>query len=193
MDNLRSALSWAIDETGSLKIEAGLRLASALLNLWYTQTFQNEGYTWLNKGLSAAAGLAVDAGWRARACFAVGHLILPIGRTAEAFQWVQESIAIYTSSWCKKRQKGIGCSKQKIGFCTDWIHQNFIRTLTIEYLHRYARPITARFPAITPQPIQHSNPDKPWFRQRPKPCARLSTLIRPSTPACHFRPSTNHS
>jgi tetratricopeptide (TPR) repeat protein len=104
-DNLRTALSWALDEIGSHRIEAGLRLASALLNLWHTQNFHSEGYAWLKKGLSAEAGLPADAGERsapsraasvrAKACFAAGHLILPLGRIAEARGWLQESLAIY--------------------------------------------------------------------------------------------------
>ena len=95
VDNLRSALSWALDDIGSLKIKAGLRLASSLLNFWHTQNYQNEGYTWLKKGLSTEDADPPDTRMRARACFAAGHLLYPLGRRSEARQWVEESLAIY--------------------------------------------------------------------------------------------------
>lgn len=103
-DNLRSALSWALDDMGSLKTEVGLRLASALLNFWHTQSYQNEGCAWLKKGLSAEGGSSPDSRVRARACFAAGHLVLPLGRHAEARLWLEESLVIYkemenTSGW----------------------------------------------------------------------------------------------
>ena len=95
LDNMRAALSWSLDETGSQKIEAGLRLASALLNFWHTQSFHNEGYTWLNKGLSASPGVPANSSVRARACFSAGHLILPLGRQEETRQLLQKSLDIY--------------------------------------------------------------------------------------------------
>ncbi len=105
VDNLRSALSWALDEMGSLKIEAGLRLASALLNFWHTQNYQNEGYTWLKKGLTTedADPDPSDTKLWARACFASGHLLYPLGHTSEAQQWIEKSLAI-----CKKIEDASG-------------------------------------------------------------------------------------
>jgi len=41
-------------------------------------------------------------------------------------------------------------------------------------------------------PTQRWKPSWPWSKQRSNPCARLRTLMRPSTPACHLRPATNH-
>ncbi len=95
VDNLRASLSWALDREARPRIEAGLRLASALLNFWHTQNFQVEGYSWFEKGLSV---LPEDDPAlfkiRARACFAAGHLIVPLGRYLEAQQWLSESLEI---------------------------------------------------------------------------------------------------
>lgn len=94
IDNMRSALSWALDETGGQKIEDELRLASALYNLWLTQAFLYEGYVWLKKGLYVEA-IPVDPKVRAKACYTTGHLMFLLGRLAEAEQKVDESLAIY--------------------------------------------------------------------------------------------------
>jgi predicted ATPase/DNA-binding SARP family transcriptional activator len=94
--NMRAALSWALDENPGPKIDSGLRLACALLNFWHTQSFHNEGYAWLIKGLSALPGDdPASFKLRARACFAAGHLVFPLGRHLEARQWLQESLEIY--------------------------------------------------------------------------------------------------
>ena len=96
VDNLRAALSWAMDENDSPKIEAGLRLACALLNFWHTQSFHSEGVSWLSKGLSALPGDdPALSRLRASAYFASGHLVFPLGRHSESQQWLQESLEIY--------------------------------------------------------------------------------------------------
>jgi tetratricopeptide (TPR) repeat protein len=116
-DNLRTALSRALDDTGNHRVEAGLRLASALLNFWHTQSFHNEGYAWLEKGLSASAGDLVDPSVRAKACFSAGHLILPLGRIAEARQWTQESLAIYRSI---EDSRGVVMAQSMLGEISAW-------------------------------------------------------------------------
>ena len=95
VDNFRAALSWALDSSGRHRIEAGLRLASALLYFWHTQNFHNEGYTWLLKGLSPSPPVLLDTNVCAKACFSAGHLIEALGHTAEAKRWIQESLDIY--------------------------------------------------------------------------------------------------
>ena len=119
VDNLRASLSWALDGDTSPRIEAGLRLASALLNFWHTQSFHNEGYSWLNKGLSALpeGNLAYD-GIRARACFAAGHLIIPIGRLEEARQWLLKSLKIYQRMG---DTTGIVMSQSMLGETLAWM------------------------------------------------------------------------
>src|SRR5271168_1886506 len=45
--------------------------------------------------------------------------------------------------------------------------------------------------AMTPRPTQRSIPTEPLYRQRSRPCRRLTTLMRPSHPVRHFWPSRN--
>ena len=42
--------------------------------------------------------------------------------------------------------------------------------------------------AMTPRPTQRSIPVEPLYRQRSRPCRRLTTLMRPSHPVRHFWP-----
>lgn len=52
-DNLRAALSWALT---SQRIEAGLRLASALTYFWEIHSYIQEGLGWMERLLAAADG-----------------------------------------------------------------------------------------------------------------------------------------
>ena len=93
--NFRAALSWALDGDENPNVEAGLRLAGALLELWHTENFHSEGFSWLNKGLSASLeDDQLNDSLRFKAYFASGHLILPIGRLEEACQYFQKSFEI---------------------------------------------------------------------------------------------------
>lgn len=55
-DNLRTALSWALE---SKRIETGLRLASALTYFWEIHSYVQEGLSWMER-LLAAAGADVS-------------------------------------------------------------------------------------------------------------------------------------
>ena len=52
-DNLRAALNWALE---SKRIEAGLRLASALTYFWEIHSYVQEGLAWMERLLAAADG-----------------------------------------------------------------------------------------------------------------------------------------
>ena len=106
-----------MDDTGSQNIEAGLRLASALLNFWHTQNFQNEGSAWLKKGLSALPINPADLIIRAKACFATGHLVLALGRTAEARKWIEESLSIYKNN---EDISGVVMAQSLLGEICGW-------------------------------------------------------------------------
>src|SRR6266436_6240706 len=54
-----------------------------------------------------------------------------------------------------------------------------------------ARPILMRLSAITPSPTHRFIPASPLYRQRSRPCRRLTTLMRPSHPVRHFWPLRN--
>src|SRR5437868_1026726 len=54
-----------------------------------------------------------------------------------------------------------------------------------------ARPIFTRLSEITPSPTQRCIPISVLYRQRLRPCRRLTTLMRPSHPVRHFWPLRN--
>jgi non-specific serine/threonine protein kinase len=51
LDNLRAALGWALDS--DRHVEAGLRLATALLWFWHARDHKREGSDWLQRALAA--------------------------------------------------------------------------------------------------------------------------------------------
>jgi len=115
--NLRAALSWALESEESAKIDDGLRLASALLSFWHKQNFHNEGYGWLIKGLTHMPDVAGPSPVRAKACFSIGHLILPLFRLEEARQWMEKSLGIYQ---LLEDPKGIITAQSMLGEIHAW-------------------------------------------------------------------------
>jgi predicted ATPase/uncharacterized protein HemY len=78
-DNIRTALAWAQESD----VEAGLRLAGALLWFWHIRGYKSEGSHWLEQGLSACAlgrdegpVLPTSALIRAKALYTAGFLKL---------------------------------------------------------------------------------------------------------------------
>jgi len=115
--NLRAALSWALESETAAKIEDGVRLASALLNFWHTQNFHIEGYGWLLKGLTHMPEDAEPSQVRAKACFSIGHLTVPMDRPEEARQWMEESLGIYR---LLEDPKGIITAQSMLGEIHAW-------------------------------------------------------------------------
>ncbi len=50
-DNIRVALAWALEQQ---RIEAGLRIGTALFTFWTSRAYIREGYTWFDRFLSQA-------------------------------------------------------------------------------------------------------------------------------------------
>lgn len=50
-DNIRVALAWALDQQ---RVEAGLRIGTALYSFWQTRAYIREGHTWLERLLKKA-------------------------------------------------------------------------------------------------------------------------------------------
>jgi predicted ATPase/DNA-binding CsgD family transcriptional regulator len=50
-DNIRAALSWALEQQ---RIEAGMRIGTALYSFWTTRAYLREGYTWYERFLHQA-------------------------------------------------------------------------------------------------------------------------------------------
>jgi non-specific serine/threonine protein kinase len=47
-DNIRAALAWALEQQ---RIEAGMRIGTALYSFWQTRAYIREGYTWYERFL----------------------------------------------------------------------------------------------------------------------------------------------
>ena len=88
LPNLRGALGW-LEETGDT--EATLRLAGALLGLWFHRGHRTEGYAWLQRAL-AGADEAPTAG-RAKALAALAKLGMFLGNAQPAH--AAESLAVW--------------------------------------------------------------------------------------------------
>ncbi len=86
-DNLRAALSWAIEHDAEL----GLRLAGALRWYWYWRGYYGEGRGWLDKALSKSGP---GAAARAKALHAVGWLAHDQGDMDRVEAAAEEGIAL---------------------------------------------------------------------------------------------------
>ncbi|HET9589239.1 MAG TPA: tetratricopeptide repeat protein [Anaerolineales bacterium] len=94
IDNIRAALEWALEAN----IEAGLRIASALLWFWHIRGGKSEGIEWLERALSAdkqentASSSTVIRG---KALNAAGTLMIMHGNADRARQISEESLALH--------------------------------------------------------------------------------------------------
>ncbi|MDP8931343.1 MAG: tetratricopeptide repeat protein, partial [Actinomycetota bacterium] len=90
-DNLRSALSWALQ---SGEVELGLHLAAALRDFWRLGSHVREGVRWLGE-LLALPRAAGSRPLRARALSAAAQLHAWIGDTEASLRFAEEAVAIY--------------------------------------------------------------------------------------------------
>jgi predicted ATPase/DNA-binding CsgD family transcriptional regulator len=89
-DNIRSALAWAVDHR---RIEAGLRVATALFRFWGARAYVREGHTWfeqLLKQADATVPLEVRVNAITSSAFLAGFL----GDAATATTRGQEAVAL---------------------------------------------------------------------------------------------------
>jgi tetratricopeptide (TPR) repeat protein len=98
VDNIRAALEWALD----VNVEAGLRMASALLWFWHIRSGKSEGIDWLERALSAemeerdgAPLTAPRAMMRGKGLNAVGSLMIMHGNAERACALSEESLKLH--------------------------------------------------------------------------------------------------
>jgi predicted ATPase/class 3 adenylate cyclase/Tfp pilus assembly protein PilF len=98
VDNIRAAMEWALE----VRVEAGLRIASALLWFWHIRSGKSEGIDWLERALSkqeqageAAALPPAQAAIRGKALNAVGSLMIMHGNAERACNLSEESLALH--------------------------------------------------------------------------------------------------
>ncbi len=99
-DNFRAALEWALTAENAVRVEQGLRVASALRDFWNGGGHYREGLDWLEQGLVLSAGSdSASPLVQAKALYAVGFLTafylgFPRGNSP-ARSLLEESIALY--------------------------------------------------------------------------------------------------
>ncbi len=93
LNNLRAALTWALDSGESGEVEVGLRLAGALYRFWDHHSHFAEGRRWLEAGLARGAGLPADV--RAKAPHVAGVLALEQGAYDQADASLRDSLALF--------------------------------------------------------------------------------------------------
>jgi non-specific serine/threonine protein kinase len=89
-DNIRVALAWALEQQ---RVEAGLRIGTALYSFWQTRAYLREGQTWLERFLRQAddrVPLAVRASALTFSSFLAEHLGDAVAATARG----QEAVAL---------------------------------------------------------------------------------------------------
>jgi non-specific serine/threonine protein kinase len=91
VENVRAALSWALD--GSRRVGDALRLASALRWFWFTRARPAEGRRWLEEGLAAADG--VSASTRGKALDSAAALAHGQGAYADAQRLQDEGLTVW--------------------------------------------------------------------------------------------------
>jgi predicted ATPase/DNA-binding SARP family transcriptional activator/DNA-binding CsgD family transcriptional regulator/Flp pilus assembly protein TadD len=91
-DNLRAALSWALER----EVDLGPRMAGALCRFWHTRGYLSEGRRYLEE--SVARSDAVSASVRAKALDGLGWIAEPQGDFERARVAYEESLELYRSS-----------------------------------------------------------------------------------------------
>src|SRR5574341_134949 len=98
VDNIRTALEWTLE----VDVEAGLRMASALLWFWHIRGNKSEGIDWLERALSAEAGERDGASLppsramlRGKALNAAGALLVMHGKPERGTELSEESLALH--------------------------------------------------------------------------------------------------
>ncbi len=113
-DNLRAALSWALDvqdakQDAKERVEVGLRIAVALVRFWGVYGV-GEGRGWVEKGLSRSGA---PAPVRAKALDQAGWISLFQGEQDRAIRMLEESRALFEELGDKS---GVATSLADLGF-----------------------------------------------------------------------------
>jgi predicted ATPase/class 3 adenylate cyclase len=89
-DNLRGALSWALERR---QVELGLRLRGALVGFWRVRGHISEGRRWLEEGMARSASVTPPV--RAKALVGLGVLVDIQGDYERAVKLYEEGLALY--------------------------------------------------------------------------------------------------
>ncbi|CAN5297957.1 LuxR family transcriptional regulator [soil metagenome] len=92
-DNMRAALSWALE---SEEEELALRLAGALWWFWFVRGHYGEGRRWLERALGGEGGAPVSV--RAKALVGAGGLAAEQGEIEKATATLEEGVRLFRAS-----------------------------------------------------------------------------------------------
>ncbi len=87
--NLRAAMDWSLERG---EVEAGLRIAGAMIRFWSVGGHMSDGRRWLEQALE---GSGIAPAVRAKAVYAAGYAALGQGDYLEAIKRFEESLALY--------------------------------------------------------------------------------------------------
>ena len=92
-DNLRTALAWALDTSDVGRIEAGLRLATALYRFWEIRSYVQEGLTWFER-LFAQTDERISLAVRVNALTFAAFLASFLGNASTTMAYGREAVAL---------------------------------------------------------------------------------------------------
>ncbi len=90
LDNLRSAMSWALEKS---QFKCELRIATGLWRFWWTHGYLREGIQWLKKGLAGIGPNANEV--RARALTRLGWMMNKVGDATNGLENLQEAVLMW--------------------------------------------------------------------------------------------------
>ncbi len=111
-DNLRAALSWALETD---RIESALRLAKTLWVFWNVRGYRSEGRAWLKRVLSKAQGLRTEL--YARVLTGAGRLACAQGDYPEARSFFQQTLEIFQEL------------SDKRGIASSWVNLGLVASM----------------------------------------------------------------
>jgi predicted ATPase/DNA-binding CsgD family transcriptional regulator len=96
LENMRTALGWALEDPCSERVDNGLRLVGALAWLWLQAGLYREGLAWSSRALALMEGLGPHGDWlRALVLQSCGVLLNFQGDPRRGKQLLEESVALF--------------------------------------------------------------------------------------------------
>jgi DNA-binding CsgD family transcriptional regulator len=132
-DNLRSALSWSLEQGKEEQhVEIALRLGGTLRRFWQMHGHLKEGQAFLEQALVASEGVTVSKRAKAKALIAAGTLASIQNDYRRAEIWCQQSLVLFREL---EDQSGIALSLFLLGVM-PWMRGDLVtaRSLTEEAL-----------------------------------------------------------
>jgi non-specific serine/threonine protein kinase len=108
-DNIRAALAWALEQQ---RIEAGMRIGTALYPFWWTRAYSREGYIWYERFLHQtddSVPLAVHVNaltWSSALASKLGDAVIATARGQEAVALCEAAGEAGKGDICENKRNG---------------------------------------------------------------------------------------